>query len=177
MDCLPREPTLINGQSIGAKNSFVLSQRVPIVKDGRQDFVLIEGGLKLTVFNDLQSDDRFGLWVFDLNSYKKNGLSGAKIYERMSANGSLGKNEMSAMTSEILPQIFAGREPIELHSENPWFVFFKRPVGSDSIGVLGYWSKSLLDPGANFFTAAFTGYFNFVGRPIYFLPSQTARYG
>ncbi len=69
LDPLPAPRADVDSWSLSsAKNQVVLSERVPFMRDGVQDFVLIEGGIKSVALLDLQKDDRFGFWVFDLKS-------------------------------------------------------------------------------------------------------------
>lgn len=147
LDALPAQRTDVDTWVLSAaKNSLVISQRVPIVKDGVQDFVLIEGGIKNTTLNDLQNDERFGFWVFDLAIYKKSGISAAKLFERMSSSGSLSKDEIPLMTSDFLTNLFEGKESVFLPSTMPWFLYFKKPVGSENVGILGFWSADVPAP-------------------------------
>ena len=142
LDALPLPNTDVDTWGLRQnKNSLTLSQRVPITKEGVQDFVLIEGGFKLSAFNDLQSDNRFGLWVFDLNSYKKGGLSSAKVFERGSNAGLLDKEEMASMTSDFLNKLFNSNQSQDLKTSLLWQVYFKKSAANDQLGVLGFWTK------------------------------------
>jgi len=122
-----------------AKNSFVLSERVPILKDGVLDYVLLEGGLKPNIFQDVQSDPSYGVWVFDLKAYEKGGLGAAKLYERSSETGALSKDEVKLLTSDLLMQLFQKQVPVNLNSKMPWVVSFKNASGPSRLGILGYW--------------------------------------
>jgi hypothetical protein len=122
-----------------AKNSFVISERVPIVKDGVLDFVLVEGGLKADVFNDIQKDGRFGIWLFDREAYKESGLSASKLMDRPGLEGALGQNEVALLTSEMLTQIFSAQEPISIQADKSWVLYFKNAGSNSQLGVLGFW--------------------------------------
>ncbi len=144
LEPLPLPRTDVDTWALGqGKSSLVLSLRIPIMKQGVQDFVLIEGGVKLSAFHDLQNDKRFGLWIFDLNSYKKGGLSSAKIFEQQSESGTLAKEEMATMTSEFLTKLFNSKESQELSTDLGWSVYFKKSTSNDQLGVLGFWIEEL----------------------------------
>lgn len=121
------------------KNSLVISERIPILKNGVQDFVLLEGGLRSSVLQDLQSNSSFGLWVFDLKAYEKGGIGAAKVYEKASESGYLAKDEVKLLTSDLLMRLFQKEEPITLDAKFPWVVAFKKSGGPTELGVLGYW--------------------------------------
>jgi hypothetical protein len=142
LEALPLPRTDVDTWSMSqGKSSMVLSLRIPILKQGVQDFVLIEGGVKLTAFDDLQANGRFGLWVFDLNAYKKGGLSSAKIFEKESQTGSLSKEDVAVMTSEFLTKLFNSKESQVLATSLPWHVYFKKSTSNDQLGVLGFWAE------------------------------------
>lgn len=142
LEALPLPRTDVDTWSMSqGKSSMVLSLRIPIMKQGVQDFVLIEGGVKLTAFDDLQANGRFGLWVFDLNAYKKGGLSSAKIFEKESQSGSLSKEDVAVMTSEFLTKLFNSKESQGLATSLPWHVYFKKSTSNDQLGVLGFWAE------------------------------------
>ncbi len=122
-----------------AKNSFVLSERIPILKEGVLDYVLLEGGLRPNIFQDVQSDPSYGVWVFDLKAYEKGGLGAAKLYERSSESGALSKDEVKLLTSDLLMQLFQKQVPVPLTSKMPWVVSFKNASGPSRLGILGYW--------------------------------------
>lgn len=144
LEPLPLPRTDVDTWSLAqGKSSLVLSLRIPIMKQGVQDYVLIEGGVKIAALNDLQNDKRFGLWIFDLNSYKKGGLSSAKIFEQQSESGVLEKEEMATMTSEFLTKLFNSKESQQLNTEQGWSVYFKKSTSNDQLGVLGFWIEEL----------------------------------
>lgn len=122
-----------------AKDSFVLSERIPILKEGVLDYVLLEGGLKPNIFQDVQSDPSYGVWVFDLKAYEKGGLGAAKLYERSSQTGALSKEEVKLLTSDLLMELFQKQVPVTLNSKMPWVVSFKNASGPSRLGILGYW--------------------------------------
>ena len=144
LEPLPLPRTDVDTWGLGqGKSSMVLSLRIPILKEGVQDFVMIEGGIKTTALNDLQNDNRFGLWVFDLNSYKKGGLSSAKIFELQSGAGLLSKEEIAGMTSDFFMKLFNSKESQELNASQSWQIYFKKSLSNDQLGILGFWAKDL----------------------------------
>lgn len=144
LEPLPLPRTDVDTWGLGqGKSSMVLSLRIPILKEGVQDFVMIEGGIKTTSLNDLQNDNRFGLWVFDLNSYKKGGLSSAKIFELQSGAGLLSKEEIAGMTSDFFMKLFNSKESQELNASQSWQIYFKKSLSNDQLGILGFWTKEL----------------------------------
>ncbi|MEZ4815776.1 MAG: hypothetical protein R3A80_11300 [Bdellovibrionota bacterium] len=140
LEALPKARIDIDTWGVAyAKDAFVISERIPILKEGVQDFVLLEGGLKPSIFQDLQTDPSFGVWVFDMKAYEKGGLGAAKLYERSSSSGALSKDEIKLLTSDMLMQLFRTQSPVSLDSKMPWMLTFKNASGPSRLGVLGYW--------------------------------------
>ncbi len=141
LEPLPASKSDVDSWAVSvAKSSLVLSERVPIVREGVQDFVLVEGGLRTTVLDDLQTDPNFGLWVFDLEAYKNGGLSVAKVFEKISGAGALSKEELQLLTSDLLTRLFQDPEVSTLESQVPWSLTFKNSSGPSRLGILGYWA-------------------------------------
>ncbi len=145
LDPLPAPRADVDSWSLSsAKNQVVLSERVPFMRDGVQDFVLIEGGIKSVALLDLQKDDRFGFWVFDLKSYKQGGLSKAKVVENSSREGSLGKEELTQLTSDLLGQLIKSESIVSLNApDTDWSLFFKKAGDESQFGIMGYWSTHI----------------------------------